>query len=104
VIIKKTIPKNSGINIEDVLSSKGRIKILKLLAMKEELNISAISNEVKLNHTIVKSHLKYLTEIGIVKEKKFGRILIYQYQNTNLLAKSLKRLFIIWEDQLKNDN
>lgn len=99
MIIKKSISKNNAIKIEDVLSSKGRVKILKLLAMKGELNISAISNEVRLNHSIVKDHLQYLAQIGLIKEKKFGRILIYQYQNSNILAKSLKQLFIIWENQ-----
>ena len=82
--------------VEDVLSSKGRVRILKLLAELGELNISAISRTINLNHTAVKDHLKFLTDVGLIREKKFGRILIYQYEESNVLASSLKQLFRIW--------
>jgi predicted transcriptional regulator len=42
--------------IEEILSSKGRIVILKTLAEKEELNISAIARKAKLNHTTTTKH------------------------------------------------
>ena len=84
--------------VEEVLSSRGRVKIVKLLAEEGELNISAISKTIQLNHSAVKDHLKFLVDAGIVKEKKFGRILIYQYQDNNLKAHSLKQLFRIWDD------
>lgn len=87
----------NGLAVEDVLSSKGRVRILKLLAELGELNISAISRTINLNHTAVKDHLRFLTEVGLIKEKKFGRILIYQFDENNILAHSLKQLFKIWE-------
>ena len=87
----------TGLAVEDVLSSKGRVRILKLLAELGELNISAISRTINLNHTAVKDHLRFLTEVGLIKEKKFGRILIYQFDENNVLAHSLKQLFRIWE-------
>ena len=87
----------NGLAVEDVLSSKGRVRILKLLAELGELNISAISRTINLNHTAVKDHLRFLTEVGLIKEKKFGRILIYQFDENNVLAHSLKQLFKIWE-------
>ena len=87
----------AGLAVEDVLSSKGRVRILKLLAELGELNISAISRTINLNHTAVKDHLRFLTEVGLIKEKKFGRILIYQFDENNVLAHSLKQLFRIWE-------
>lgn len=85
-------------SVEDVLSSRGRVRILKLLADLGELNISAISRTINLNHSAVKEHLNFLVKAGLIKEKKFGRILIYQYQNHNIFARSLKQLFKIWED------
>ena len=84
------------IELEDVFSSKGRVRILKLLAELGELNISAISRNINLNHSAVKDHLKFLTEVGLVREKRFGRILIYQFKDNNILAHSLKQLFKIW--------
>ena len=87
----------TNLAVEDVLSSKGRVRILKLLAELGELNISAISRTINLNHTAVKDHLRFLTEVGLIREKKFGRILIYQFDENNILAHSLKQLFKIWD-------
>ncbi|MFW9851670.1 MAG: winged helix-turn-helix domain-containing protein [Candidatus Thorarchaeota archaeon] len=95
---KSNIDSKSGLAVEDVLSSKGRVRILKLLAELGELNISAISREINLNHTAVKEHLRFLSQVGLIKEKRFGRILIYQFVEENILAHSLKQLFKIWEN------
>ena len=84
--------------IEDVLSSRGRVRILKLLAELGELNVSAISRTINLNHSAAKEHLRFLTEVGLIKEKRFGRILIYQFEENNILAQSLKQVFKIWND------
>jgi len=94
---QKQSKNSTNLAVEDVLSSKGRVRILKLLAELGELNISAISRTINLNHTAVKDHLKFLTEVGLIREKKFGRILIYQFDENNILAHSLKQLFKIWE-------
>ncbi len=85
--------------VEDVLSSRGRVRILKLLAELDELNVSAISRNINLNHSSVKGHLKFLCKAGLIREKKFGRILIYQYDSENILASSLKQLFAVWEEK-----
>lgn len=84
--------------VEDVLSSRGRVRILKLLAEIDELNVSAVSRNINLNHSAVKEHLKFLCKAGLIREKKFGRILIYQYNSENILASSLKQLFAVWEE------
>lgn len=88
--------KDTKIAIEEVLSSKGRIVILKTLAEREELNISAIAREAGLNHNTTAKHLKFLTKAGLIQEKKFGRIKIFRFCIENTKAKSLKRLFEIW--------
>lgn len=83
--------------IEEVLSSKGRVVILKTLAEMEELNISAIARVANLNHSTATQHLNFLTKAGLVQEKRFGRIKIFRYCTENLKARSLKRLFEIWQ-------
>ncbi|MFX0162631.1 MAG: winged helix-turn-helix domain-containing protein [Candidatus Hodarchaeota archaeon] len=82
--------------IEEVLSSKGRVKILRLLAEEGELNISEIINRTRLNHTITLKHLDQLAKAGIVQEKKFGRIRIYRYCIEQSRARALKNLFQLW--------
>ena len=84
-------------SIEEVLSSKGRVIILKTLAEKEELNISAIARVANLNHSTTTQHLKFLTKAGLIQEKNFGRIKIFRFCIENYRAKSLKKLFEIWK-------
>jgi DNA-binding transcriptional ArsR family regulator len=82
--------------IEEVFSSKGRIKILKELALSRELNISELCRRVSLNHTTTKKHLEVLMESGLVEEKVFGRIKIYRYRIEDLRARSLKNMLDLW--------
>jgi DNA-binding transcriptional ArsR family regulator len=85
------------IAIEDLLSSRGRIKILKELAKSTELNISELCRRVDLNHSSTKSHLEVLLTSGLIEEKKFGRIKIYRYKIEDLRARSLRSFIDLWE-------
>jgi len=93
----KTILPSEIVNIEDIFSSRGRAKIIKLLALRDELNISKIVDLTGLNHLSVKTHLVFFKEINFVQEKKFGRIRIYRFKTENLKAKALKNLIQFWE-------
>ena len=88
---------SSKIAIEDLFSSRGRIKILKELAESNELNISELCRRVDLNHSSTKSHLEVLLDSGLIEEKKFGRIKIYRYKIEDLRARSLRSFFDLWE-------
>ena len=87
-------------NIENLLGSRARVKILKILAKNKELSISQIIKRTKLNHTCVKDHLTYLKSNNLVQEKIFGRIRIYRYKFENIRAKSLSKFIEIWEGEL----
>jgi len=95
-MLKTKIP-SENVNIEDVFSSRGRTKIIKLLALQNELNISKIVELTGLNHLSVKTHLFFFKEIEFVQEKKFGRIRIYRFKSENLKAKALRNLITFWE-------
>ncbi len=86
-----------NLTLEGVLGSRGRCKIVKLLAIKNELNISEIIKQTHLNHIDVKKHLEYLEKINFVQEKRYGRIKIYRFKEENIKAKSLKNLILFWE-------
>jgi len=88
---------NEKLQIENILSSRGRVKIIKLLAKEEELNISEIVKKVRLNHSTVVQHLEYLCKVGIVQEKTFGRIRIYRLKSENAKVRALKTFFSLWE-------
>lgn len=85
------------VSLEQVFSSRGRIKIIRELAFSNELNISEICKRVGLNHSTTRSHLDVLIASGLIDEKMFGRIKIYRYRLEDMRARSLKNLFELWE-------
>jgi len=87
------------LNIEDIFASKGRTKILHLLAIRGEMNISEIVKKTNLNHLNVKNHLKILVKLNFIQEKEFGRIRIYRFKIENKKARSLKNLIEFWENK-----
>lgn len=85
------------IPIEDLFSSRGRIKVLKELAESNELLISEICRRVSLNHGTTKTHLRALVKSGLIEEKIHGRIKIYRYRIEDIRARSLKNFFDLWD-------
>jgi len=83
--------------IEDVLSSKGRVRILRILADIGELNISEIARRARLNYATTNQHLKVLEDHQLVKHKRFGRIRIFRYNEENLRAKMIQQLMELWD-------
>jgi len=87
--------------IEEVFSSRGRVKILRILAEIGELNISEIARRAGLNYATTIQHLQTLEKAGLVNHKNFGRICIYRYNETHSLAKAIKTLVEKWEEETK---
>jgi DNA-binding transcriptional ArsR family regulator len=63
---------------EEILGSKGRIRVLQVLSESTELNISEISRRTGLNYTSVERHLIKLQKMGLLKEKRYGKIRIFE--------------------------
>ena len=84
--------------LEDIFQSKGRIKILKILAKEGELNISEIARRAHINHNSTRYHLNFLVKANIVQEKKYGRIRIYRFKIEDMKVRAIKTLFDIWEN------
>ena len=83
--------------IEEILSSKGRVKILKILSEIGELNISEIARRAGLNYATTNRHLSVLEEQGLVRHKRFGRIRIFRFNEENRKAELVRRLMELWE-------
>jgi DNA-binding transcriptional ArsR family regulator len=83
--------------IEDVFSSKGRMKILRILVEIRELNISEIARRAGLNYATTNQHLQVLESHRLVRHKKFGRIRIFRYNEENPRAMMIKQLIDFWE-------
>jgi len=81
------------LNIENVLGSKAKIRILKVLINKEELNITAIAREAEINHKTALRHLEELKKAGIITEKVFGRVRVFRLNSEDPRVETLKMLF-----------
>lgn len=85
-------------NIENLFCSRARVKIIKTLALNNELNISKIIKNTNLNHSNVVNHLNFLKKINFIQEKNFGRIRIYRYKEENIKARCVKKLIELIEN------
>ena len=69
--------RNKGLE-EELLGSRGRIRVLKVLSESGELNISEVSRRSGLNYTSVERHLMSLQKLGLAREKRYGKIRIFK--------------------------
>jgi len=79
-------------DLERLLSSKGRIRILKLLFSEGQANISRIIKETGLHYRLAMRHLEELKRLGIVAEKKYGKLRIFEVDLTDPKISALKEL------------
>jgi DNA-binding transcriptional ArsR family regulator len=84
--------------IEEIFSSKGRVKILRILSEIGELNISEIARRAGLNYATTHQHLQVLENNKLVCHKTFGRIRIFRYNEENSRARMIRQLIELWEE------
>ncbi len=84
--------------LEEVFSSKPRVKILKLIYQLGSLNVSDIARRIKMNYSATASHLKLLTSEGILAERVYGRVHMYRFSDSER-AKAVASLIEIWGKQ-----
>ena len=86
--------------IEDVLCSKTRLKILKIL-IGSQLTPSQIAKEVGVSYSNAVGHLESLRKEGILCCIKFGeRIRFYNYNETSPVATAVQDLIEAFETPL----
>jgi DNA-binding transcriptional ArsR family regulator len=83
--------------IEEVFSSKPRMKILKLVERLGALNISDIARRINLNYSTTKQHLKLLESEGVLQQRVYGRIRMYKFSDASAKAKAVQNLIETWE-------
>ena len=93
----------SRMEIEEVFSSRPRMKILKLLARLGTLNVSEIAKRIGLNYTSTNKHLQLLEAEKILSQRSYGRIRMYRFDETSARAKAVQALIETWE-QANNGN
>ena len=84
-------------DIEQVFSSKPRMKILKLIARLGTLNVSDIARRIGLNYSTTNEHLKLLEAEGVLRQTVYGRIRMYRFNEVSPKAKAVLNLIETWE-------
>jgi DNA-binding transcriptional ArsR family regulator len=90
------------VEVEEVFSSKPRMKILKLISRLGELNVSDIARRIGVNFTTTSRHLQILEEEGIVQQRVYGRIRMYRFNQASPKAKAVQNLVEVWEQANKS--
>ena len=92
-VITMALPQSS---IEDVLCSRVRLKILKVLMQSDELNVSEIARKIGVNYASTKMHLEALEKEGVLTHVMFGkRIRYYRFQES-ARARAVKAFIEAW--------
>ena len=60
--------------VEELVGSKGRVKILRALVNSGELNISQICRKVGMNYSTVDRNVLILEEMGLIRQRWYGKI------------------------------
>jgi DNA-binding transcriptional ArsR family regulator len=84
-------------DVEEVFSSKPRMKILKIVARLGALNVSDIARRINLNYSTTNQHLKLLESEGILLQRVYGRIRMYKFNNGSPKANAVQNLIEAWE-------
>jgi predicted transcriptional regulator len=88
--------KKDKMELEEVFSSKSRMKILKLIYQLGQLNVSDVARRLRLNFTSTSEHLKVLESEGILQERTYGRVRMYRFSES-VEAKAVVGLIDAWE-------
>ncbi len=100
-----TLPHN---NIEDVLCSKTKLKMLKVLMRSELVTVSELAKRTTVNYVSARTHLETLENENIVTLVMFGkRIRYYKFKDSQIakavkdsqIAKAVKDLIEAYSDR-----
>jgi len=83
--------------LENVFSSRSRMKILMLIYQLGQLNVSDVARRLKLNYASTSEHLKILEKEDILQERVYGRVRMYRFNEGSAKAKAVATLIEAWE-------
>ena len=83
--------------LEEVFSSKLRMKIIKLIYNLGSLNITDVARRINANFASTAENLEVLEAEGILQERVYGRIRMYRFNEGSAKAKAVQNLIEVWE-------
>ena len=87
--------------LEEVFSSRGRIKIIKeLIDNRDGLLITELGRKVHLNHSTITLHLNALVEGELIRIHRLAQGRIKQIRLIdNVRTRALRSLFMLWDNK-----
>ncbi|MCE4621036.1 MAG: ArsR family transcriptional regulator [Desulfurococcales archaeon] len=79
-------------DLEQLLRSRGRVRVLKVVLEKGQINISRLARETGLHHRIVSKYIEEFKSMGIVSEKRYGRLRVIEANLLDPRIGALRRL------------
>ena len=95
--MRKKREREAGTELEEVFSSKLRMKILVLIYNLGSLNTSDVARRLKTNFATVAEHLKILEDEGILQGRLYGRVRMYRFNESSAKAKAVQNLIETWQ-------
>jgi predicted transcriptional regulator len=83
--------------LEEVFSSRLRIRILKVIYRSGQPNVSDVARQTKANFSSTAKHLKLLEDEGILQVHLYGRVRMYRFNEGSAKAKAVQNLIEAWE-------
>ncbi len=79
-------------DVEELFCKGGRIRVLKLLLEKGSMNITRLARETGLHHKVVVKHIEYLKQLGLVEERRFGKLRLVEVNFNDPRAVALREI------------
>ena len=77
--------------LEDICHPVG-VRVLRYVLDSGQANITRISRDLGIHHSVARRHLKRFTELGILEERRYERLHIYIARLRDPRVAALKRL------------
>lgn len=84
---------SENLTLEELLGSKNKIRILKMLLHYGTIPLSYIRKHINMNYRDLKGYLKSLIDAGILKEYDIGGMKIYEVSENDEIVELLLNLF-----------
>lgn len=83
--------------LEEILSSRGRVRLIKALVELGEAHLSRLTRYTGLSYSTAVKHLEALEAVGLIEELRLGRVRLYRLRRGDGRVEALVKLIGDWE-------
>lgn len=80
------------VDVEELFASRARVRILRIILKEGQATITRLAREAGLNNRRVAEHMRALSRLGIVEERKYGRLRLYELRHKDPRVGALREI------------